>query len=130
MQRYRCKNSHKTFTATTNTPLSWLHHKDKWKDYFKTMIESKALRQSVKECGIDLKTVFRWHHRFLQLPSQIKAKLLEGIIESTSIDGISKQLAGKIEKDSILCSDGYMSYIQFAQVNGLVHKQLNLSAGV
>jgi len=186
MQRYRCKNCQKTFMATTSTPLSWLHHKDKWKDYFKTMLESKVLRQSAKECGINLKTAFRWRHRFLQLPAQFKAKLLEGIVEtdetffsysekgnkhltrqarkrgkklgksgrskedwvpvltardrgthtfeaileSTSIVGISEQLAGKIEKDSVLCTDGYKSYIQFAKDNGLVHKRLNLSAGI
>ena len=186
MQRYRCKNCQKTFMATTNTPLAWLHYKDKWLSYLDTMIQGKVLRQAAKECDINLKTAFRWRHRFLQLPSQLKAKFLEGIVEvdetffaysekgnkrlkrrarkrgkisgkrgrakedwvpvltvrdrgrhtfeailpSTSIKGISEQLSGKIEKDSVLCSDGYKSYIQFAQDNELVHKRLNLSAGV
>ena len=39
-------------------------------------------------------------------------------------------MTGKIEKDSVLCSDGYKSYIQFVQDNDLVHKRLNLSAGI
>ena len=60
----------------------------------------------------------RGHHTF------------EAILDSTSIQGISQQLIGKIEKDSVLCSDGYKSYIQFAQQNDLVHKRLNLSAGI
>jgi len=186
MQRYRCKNCMKTFTATTNTPLARLRFKEKWINYIEGMIESKVLRQSARENNINLKTAFRWRHRFLQLPAELKAKLLEGIVEtdetffaysekgnkhlnrrarkrgkqtgkqgrskedwvpvltardrgrhtfeaildSTSIKEISEQLGGKIEKDSILCSDGYKSYIQFAQNNDLVHKRLNLSAGI
>ena len=186
MQRYRCKNCMKTFTATTNTPLARLRFKEKWINYIEGMLESKVLRQSARENDINLKTAFRWRHRFLQLPAELKAKLLEGIVEtdetffaysekgnkhlnrrarkrgkqtgkqgrskedwvpvltardrgrhtfeaildSTSIKEISEQLGGKIEKDSILCSDGYKSYIQFAQNNDLVHKRLNLSAGI
>ena len=186
MQRYRCKNCLKTFTATTNTPLARLRYKEKWVNYLEGMLESKVLRKAASDSHINLKTAFRWRHRFLQLPAELKAKLLEGIVEtdetffaysekgnkqmtrkarkrgkrtgkqgrakedwvpvltvrdrgkhtfeaildSTSIQGISEQLAGKIEKDSILCSDGYKSYIQFAQNNDLVHKRLNLSAGV
>lgn len=186
MQRYLCKNCKKTFTATTNTPLARLRFKDKWINYIEGMLESKTLRQSAKESDINLKTAFKWRHRFLQLPAELKAKMLEGIVEadetffaysekgnkkltrkarkrgkqtgkqgrskadwvpvltardrgkhtfeailgSTSIQAISQQLDGKIEKDSILCSDGYKSYIKFAQNNDLVHKRLNLSAGV
>lgn len=186
MQRYRCKNCLKTFTATTNTPLARLRHKEKWVNYLEGMLESKVLRQSARDYSINLKTAFRWRHRFLQLPAELKARLLEGIVEadetffaysekgnkhlnhrarkrgkktgkqgrskedwvpvltardrgthtfeaileSTSIQGISEQLIGKIEKDSILCSDGYKSYIQFAQNNDLVHKRLNLSSGI
>jgi transposase-like protein/IS1 family transposase len=186
MQRYRCKNCLKTFTATTNTPLARLRMKEKWGAYLEGMLESKALRKAAHDSEINLKTAFRWRHRFLQLPAQLKAKLLEGIVESdetyfaysekgnkrltrqprkrgkktgkrgrskedwvpvltvrdrgthtfeailesTSQQAISEQLVGKIEQDSVFCSDGYKSYIQFTQDNGLVHKRLNLSAGV
>ncbi len=186
MQRYRCKNCLKTSTATSGTPLARLRHKDKWSNYLEGMLESKVLRKAAADYHIDLKTAFRWRHRFLELPAQLKATLLEGIVEtdetffaysekgnkqlsrkarkrgkrtgkqgrlkedwgpvltardrghhtfeaildSTSIQGISQQLIGKIEKDSVLCSDGYKSYIQFAQQNDLVHKRLNLSAGI
>jgi hypothetical protein len=30
----------------------------------------------------------------------------------------------------VLCSDGYKSYIQIARDNDLIHKRLNLSAGI
>jgi hypothetical protein len=39
-------------------------------------------------------------------------------------------LSGKIEKDSVLCSDGFRAYIQVASVNKMEHKQLNVSAGI
>jgi len=38
MQRYRCKNCLKTFTATTNTPFARLRHKEKWLDYGRNVI--------------------------------------------------------------------------------------------
>jgi len=85
MQRYRCKNCLKTFTATTNTPLARLRHKEKWADYLEGMLESKVLRQAAKDYDINLKTAFRWRHRFLQLPSQLKATLLEGIVETGEV---------------------------------------------
>lgn len=186
MQRYRCKNCLKTFSATTHTPLARLRHKEKWLDYMEGMLGSKVLRQAATDYKISLRTSFRWRHRFLQLPAEMKAKWLEGIVEadetffaysekgskhlirkphkrgkhmgkqgrskedwipvltvrdrgkhtfdsildSTSIKGINEQITGKIEKDSVLCSDGYKSYIQVAQENDLIHKRLNLSAGI
>lgn len=186
MQRYRCKNCLKTFTATTDTPLARLRHKEKWLQYMQCMISGKVLRKSAEECDINLKTSFRWRHRFLQLPATLKAKLLEGIVEvdetlfaysekgnktlsrrprkrgmkakkrgrskddwvpvltvrdrgkhtfeailtSVSTNQLNKELAGKIEKDSVLCSDGFRPYIKFAQGNELIHKRLNVAAGV
>ena len=186
MQRYRCKNCLKTFTATTDTPLARLRHKEKWLDYLQCMISGKVLRESAKECDINLKTSFRWRHRFLQLPATLKASLLEGIVEadetlfarsekgsktldrkprkrgmrakkrgrskddwvpvltvrdrgkhtyeailpSVSSKQLNDELKGKIEKDSVLCSDGFKAYIKFAQGNDLIHKRLNVAAGV
>ena len=82
LQRYRCKSCSKTFNATTKTPMSGLHHKDKWFDYFACMIEGKTLRESAKVCGINLKTSFRWRHRFLKAPALLKALSLQGIVEA------------------------------------------------
>lgn len=186
MQRYRCKNCLKTFTATTKTPLARLRYKAKWVAYMEGMLNTKVLRRAAVDYQISLRTSFRWRHRFLQLPAEIKASLLEGIVEadetffaysekgskklsrkphkrgdrkgkqgrskenwvpvltmrdrgkhtfesilsSTSSEGMGKQFTGKIEKDSVLCSDGYKSYIQLAQDNDLVHKRLNISAGI
>jgi len=81
-QRYRCKNCLKTFVATTNTPMARLRHKEKWDQYFHCMTDSLVLRESAKRCEINLKTSFRWRHRFLQLPALLQPKRLEGIIEA------------------------------------------------
>ena len=167
MQRYRCKNCGKTFVATTATPLARLRYKELWLDYIRCMLDSKVLRVCAEECGIDLKTSFRWRHRFLALPSTLKANRLEGIIEAdetlfpysekgskklsrpphkrgmkaqkrgrskedwvpvltvrdrakntyeailpdVTTETLHQELVGKLEKDSVLCSDGYKPYI-------------------
>jgi transposase-like protein len=81
MQRYQCKQCHKTFMPTTNTPLYRLRNKNKWLHYFQTMCDSKALRVAARECEINLKTSFRWRHRFLSVPADTMDTELEGIIE-------------------------------------------------
>lgn len=186
MQRYRCKNCLKTFVATTGTPLARLRYKEQWVNYMKCMLDSKVLRVSAKECGINLKTSFRWRHRFLEFPATLNASKLEGIIEADETlfpysekgskkltrkprkrrmrahkrgrskedwvpvltvrdrgkhtfesilpdvkeETLAKELAGKLEKDSVLCTDGHKSYISLCLNNDLVHKQLNISAGL
>jgi hypothetical protein len=143
------------------------------------MISGKVLRESVSDCDINLKTSFKWRHRFLQLPATMRATLLEGIIgadetlfarpekgnrtlerkarkrgrskddwvpvltardkgkhtyeaflSSVSTEQLNKELQGKIVNDSVLCSDGFRPYIKFAQGNDLIHKRLNVAAGV
>jgi transposase-like protein len=54
----------------------------------------------------------------------------EAIIFSVSTEQLNKELQGKIIKDSVLCSDGFRPYIKFAQGNDLIHKRLNVAAGV
>jgi hypothetical protein len=66
---------------TTNTPWARLRHKNKWLSYLNTMCDSKVLRVAAKECQINLKTSFRWRHRFLSIPAETMASELEGIIE-------------------------------------------------
>jgi transposase-like protein len=52
------------------------------------------------------------------------------VLSSVSTEQLNKELQGKIVKDSVLCSDGFRSYIYFAQGNDLIHKRLNVAAGV
>jgi transposase-like protein len=80
IQRYRCKECTKTFNALTNTPLSRLRHKEVWKDYANDLINGLSLRASAKHCNVDKNTTFRWRHRMLQIPKDMKVKL-HGIVE-------------------------------------------------
>lgn len=82
LQRYRCKECSKTFNSLTATPLSKLHHKERWLAYSKCLSEGKTIRESAKICSIDPKTSFRWRHRFLSSPAENKAKKMSGIVEA------------------------------------------------
>ena len=83
LQRYRCHNPVclKTFNTLTGTPLAKLHHRDKWFAYLGCMLDSLTLRITAKRLGIDLKTAFRWRHRFLASAAKTNANALSGIIE-------------------------------------------------
>ena len=54
----------------------------------------------------------------------------EAIIPSVSTEQLNKELHGKILKDSVLCTDGFRSYIKFAHGKDLIHKRLDVAAGV
>jgi len=75
---FRCL---KTFNTLTGTPLAKLHHRDKWFAYLGCMLDSLTLRITAKRLGIDLKTAFRWRHRFLASAAKTNANALSGIIE-------------------------------------------------
>lgn len=83
LQRYRCQqpDCSKTFNALTNTPLAKLKQRSKWLGYLNCMLDSLTLRKSAERLNIDLKTSFRWRHRFLEMASQANANPLKGIVE-------------------------------------------------
>jgi transposase-like protein len=83
LQRYRCRNPEcrKSFNALTGTPLARLRQRSKWFDYLNGMFDSLTLRQLAARLNIDLKTAFRWRHRFLQSASALNANPLAGIVE-------------------------------------------------
>jgi len=81
-QRYKCKSCKKTFNALTNTSLSRLRHKEQWSNFTQDLIDGVSIRSAAEHCDIDKSTSFRWRHRFLQAPSQLRAEYLEGIVEA------------------------------------------------
>lgn len=81
-KRYKCKCCGKTFTALTGTPLSGLHKRDRWVEYARALVDGVSLRKAAKRCRIDLGTSFRWRHRFLTQPKDVKAKSVKGIVEA------------------------------------------------
>lgn len=80
-QRYKCKTCCVTFNAFSGTPLARLRHSDKWNSYLTGMTYSMTLRSAASEYNIDLKTSFRWRHRFLEVINNDQAKELCDITE-------------------------------------------------
>lgn len=84
-QRYRCKASGKTFNQLDGSALAGLHHKHKWAAYADCLSRGLSLRAAAKECGINLKTAFRWRHRFLRYAVTTGASRLSGIVEADEV---------------------------------------------
>jgi transposase-like protein len=82
LRRYKCKDCGRTFNALTGTPLAQLHRREKWLDYAAALVDGISLRKAAKRCDIDLTTSFRWRHRFLKAPKQVKAMAVTGIVEA------------------------------------------------
>jgi len=80
--------------------------------------ESKRVGLSVGDQVPVLTARDRAHHTF------------DTILPVKTTQQIKQELSGKIEKDSVLCSDGFKSYIRFARDNDLIHKRLNCAAGI
>ncbi|MGP1924826.1 MAG: transposase [Arsenophonus sp. NEOnobi-MAG3] len=55
-----CRKIFNNLTGTP-TPIDKLNHKDKWFSYLRSILNRLALRESIKQTGIDLKTAFRWY---------------------------------------------------------------------
>ena len=81
LRRYRCKACGKTFGALTGTPLSGLHHKDRWLAFGASLAEGETIHESAGRCGIAPSTAFRWRHRFLEAVRQAPDRLA-GIVEA------------------------------------------------
>ncbi len=82
LPRFRCRGCHHTFNALTNTPLSGLHHKDRWMFYLEKFSEGESVRKAAGRGGINTKAAFLWRQRFLALPACLKARQESGIVEA------------------------------------------------
>lgn len=82
LPRHRCRTCHKTFNALTGTPLARLRRRERWPVYAQTLIEGTTVREAAQRCGVHEDTSFRWRHRFLALPAQLKPAHLHGIVEA------------------------------------------------
>lgn len=82
LQRYLCRCCGTYYNSLTNTPLANLRKKDLWIQNLKCMNDSMTLRRVAIELNINLKTAFRWRHRFAEGFEGVNDKQLEGIVES------------------------------------------------
>lgn len=84
IQRYLCKDCHKTF-GNTHSSIVKSSKKDLevWAKYIHCMIEKYPLRRCAKECGIDLTTAFYWRHKILDALTNMMGDVqLDGVVEA------------------------------------------------
>jgi transposase-like protein len=82
LQRYKCRACGKTFNALTGTPLARLRQKGKWLAQAEILRDGVAIRPAAQRLDVNVKTAFRWRHRFLTLPETVQAQTLIGIAEA------------------------------------------------
>ena len=82
LQRYRCRECRKTFSALTGTPLNRLHKRGKWLGQAEALREGLTLHKVADALNIHVSTAHRWRHRFLALPKAIQPQALTGIAEA------------------------------------------------
>ena len=81
LRRYQCKGCGKTFNALTGTPLSGLHHKERWLSFGTSLAEGETVKASAERCDVAVSTAFRWRHRFLAA-ARGGSGVLKGIVEA------------------------------------------------
>lgn len=77
IQRYRCKDCHKTFSKTTES--LWYYSKKSsnlWVNFIGLFLQKKTLRQCADELNISLGTSFYWRHKVMNL---LKVTHMSGI---------------------------------------------------
>ena len=68
------------FLSTSDSPFARLRKPHAWLAYLMCMSQS-PLRQAAEVCGINLKTAFKWRHRFIKPFSKVDKTHLSGIVE-------------------------------------------------
>lgn len=87
IQCYKCKSCNKKFRDTTNTPLYYLHKKDKVEKYLEALRLGLSIRKAATYVDISKNTAFAWRHKFLssfsmkEKPKESKSAISTSIIE-------------------------------------------------
>ena len=81
LRRYQCKGCGRTFNALSGTPLSGLHHKERWLSFGASLAEGETVKASAARCDVAVSTAFRWRHRFLAA-ARSDSEVLKGIVEA------------------------------------------------
>ena len=70
-----------TFNALSGTPLSGLHHKERWLSFGASLAKGETVKASAARCDVAVSTAFRWRHRFLAA-ARSDSEVLKGIVEA------------------------------------------------
>lgn len=82
LQRYKCRDCGITFNALTGTPLARLRHRDKRLGQATMLTEGLSVRKAAERLGVHRTTAFRWRHRWLARPCEVKAGKMVGVVEA------------------------------------------------
>ena len=84
IQRFLCKDCHKTFTSRNHTiTFSSKKSFSVWKKYIDCMMNGFTVRKSAEICRINKDTAFIWRHKILDALQNMQANVtLEGIVEA------------------------------------------------
>lgn len=82
LQRYKCRGCGVTFNALTGTALTRLRHRDKWLGQAEVLHEGLSVRKAAARLGVHPSTAFRWRHRWLRVPCEVKASRMAGVVEA------------------------------------------------
>ena len=80
LRRYQCKGCGRTFNALSGTPLSGLHHKERWLSFGASLAKGETVKAAAR-CDVAVSTAFRWRHRFLAA-ARSDSEVLKGIVEA------------------------------------------------
>ena len=87
LRRYQCKGCGRTFNALSGTPLSGLHHKERWLSFGASLAKGETVKASAARCDVAVSTAFwfspteDWRHRFLAA-ARSDSEVLKGIVEA------------------------------------------------
>ena len=82
LQRYKYRGCGVTFNALSCTPWARVRHRDKRLEQAQAVNEGLNVRKAAARMGVHRATAFRWRHRFLALPRDVKANKLAGVAEA------------------------------------------------
>lgn len=82
LQRFKCRDCGATFNMLTGTPLARLRHRAKWLLQAEALAAGLSVRKAAGRLGVHRTTAFRWRHRFLDVPREVKDNGLTGVVEA------------------------------------------------
>lgn len=95
IQRFMCKDCHKTFTARNNT-ITFSSKKSfaAWKKYIDCMMNGLSVRRPSEICSINKDTAFIWRHKILNALQDIASGVsLDGIVEADETLEVSENFS-------------------------------------
>ena len=97
IQRWMCKDCHRTFRNESDTIITRLKLKPAvWMKYLECFVDCLALRECVKRCNVSLRTARLMRMRLIESIKRHLPKFLAGVGASVQLDGRACGRASKV----------------------------------